>query len=343
MTARIRPESPELRIGIAGLGRIGRIHFANFQQHVAGATVVAAADPSPEARSFVPAHGVEAYATFEELLEHDAPDAVVIGTPTDFHADYVMVAAKRGLHVFCEKPLDLTVEKVRATLAVVEQAGVQLMLGFNRRFDPNFVKVKEIVASGQVGEPHLIRITSRDPAPPPLEYLRHSGGLFLDMTIHDFDMARFLGGEEIVEVYARGANLLDPAIGETGDIDTAVCLLSFASGATAIIDNSRQAVYGYDQRVEVFGSKGSVSVGNETPDRHCLATAKGVRGPLPEPFFLERYATAYRREAEAFVEAIREKRQVPVSGRDGLMALMLGLAANKSLETHRPIPLENCQ
>lgn len=330
-----------IRVGVAGLGRIGRIHFDNLTGRVPGAAVVAVADPFESARGLAQSKGVVAYAHYDELLGHEELDAVIVCTPTDAHADHVVAAAQRGCHVFCEKPLDLTLERVRSTIQVVEEEGVKLMLGFNRRFDPNFAKIRSLVQEGRVGAPHLVRITSRDPAPPPLEYIRHSGGLFLDMTIHDFDMARFLIESEVTEVYARGSNLVDPKIGEAGDVDTAVCLLTFANGATAIIDNSRQAVYGYDQRVEVFGSKGSVSVGNETPDRHRLMTAQGVEGPLPEPFFLERYATAYRLEMEAFVSALQAGGEVPVGGDDGLEALKLGLAAKKSMEMNGPVALDS--
>ncbi len=327
----------KLHVGIAGLGRIGRIHFQNLMRQVPGAAVVAVADPFAEAREFAAFEGVAAYETYDALLGHEGLDAVVICSPTDEHAAHVIAAAGKGKHVFCEKPLDLSLERVRETLDAVESAGVKLMLGFNRRFDPSFAKVKALIEDGSVGQPHLIRITSRDPAPPPIDYIKRSGGLFLDMTIHDFDMARHLAGCEATEVYARGANLLDPAIGEAGDIDTAVCLLTFENGATAVIDNSRQAAYGYDQRVEVFGTKGAASIGNETPDRHQLATAQGVVSPLPEHFFLERYSAAYVAEIEAFVSAIRQDSAVPVGGRDGLMALVLGLAAKESLQKNRPV------
>lgn len=329
-----------MNMGVAGLGRIGRMHFQNIIRQVHGARVVAVADPLEEARAFAAGEGVTAYASFEALLDHADLDAVVICSPTDEHAGHVMAAARRGKHVFCEKPLDLSPDRVREALAVVEETGIDLMLGFNRRFDASFAKVKSVVAEGRVGEVHIIRITSRDPAPPPLEFIKHSGGLFLDMTIHDFDMARHLMGCEVTEVYARGANLLDSSIGEAGDIDTAVCILSFENGATAVIDNSRQAVYGYDQRLEVFGTKGVVSIDNETADRHCLATADGVQGPLPHPFFLERYAAAYLAEMQAFVDAVREHREMPVNGHDGLMALMIGLAARESVRENRPIKVK---
>ena len=328
----------ELRVGVVGLGRIGKIHFGNLKQ-TRGAALVAAADPLGEGRAFAEAEGVPAYDTFEALLDHPDLDAVAICSPTDQHASHVVAAARAGKAIFCEKPLDLSIDRVHETLAVIEETGVPLMLAFNRRFDRHFSKLKALVASGEVGEPHMIRLTSRDPAPPPLEFIKHSGGLFLDMTIHDFDMARHLAGCEAVEVYARGANLLDPAIGEAGDIDTAVVVISFENGATAVIDNSRQAVYGYDQRAEVFGTKGMASIGNETPDRHELLTAEGLRGPVLQDFFLERYASAYAVEMQAFVDAVSGGKPLPVTGHDGLMALKLGLAAGQSLAEGRPVRL----
>ncbi len=326
-----------LRIGVGGLGRIGRIHFDNLRNHVPGAELVAAADPFEGGRAFAEQFSVATYESFEELIAHPDLDAVAVCSPTDEHANHVIAAARAGKHLFCEKPLDLSVDRVEETLAVVKEADVQLMLGFNRRFDRHFAKLKSLVVSGSVGEPHIIKLTSRDPAPPPLEFIKHSGGLFLDMTIHDFDMARHLAGCDALEVYAQGSNLLDPAIGEAGDIDTAVCVITFENGATAVIDNSRQAVYGYDQRAEVFGTKGMASIGNETPDRHELFTAAGQQGPLLEGFFLERYALAYRAEMQAFVKAVQGGETVPVGGEDGLKALKLGLAALQSVKEHRPV------
>lgn len=328
-----------IRVGVAGLGRIGKIHFDNLLHQVPGAQLVAAMDPVEEARALAEEQGCACYATFEELLEHPGLDAIAICSPTDQHANHVVAAARAGKHLFCEKPLDLSIVRVREALAVVEETGVKLMLGFNRRFDRHFAKLKALVESGEIGQPHMIRLTSRDPAPPPLEFIKHSGGLFLDMTIHDFDMARHLAGCEAVEVYAQGANLLDPEIGAAGDIDTAVCVVTFENKATAVIDNSRQASYGYDQRAEVFGTKGMAAIGNETPDRHELFTAEGVKGPRLEDFFLERYALAYRAEMRAFVSAVLKDCAVPVSGQDGLRALQLGLAAKESLRLKRPVEI----
>jgi myo-inositol 2-dehydrogenase/D-chiro-inositol 1-dehydrogenase len=214
---------------------------------------------------------------------------------------------------------------------------VKLQVGFNRRFDHNFRRVHELVRSGALGHPHLVRITSRDPAPPPPEYVKVSGGIFLDMTIHDFDMARYLSCSEVVEVYAHGAVLVDPAIGEAGDVDTAVVTLSFANGAIGVIDNSRRAVYGYDQRVEVFGSKGCASCGNDTPSSVVVASEQGVQGDKPLYFFLERYRQAFIDEMKAFFRALTEDTPTPVGGVDGLKPILIGLAAKRSLAEHRPV------
>jgi len=258
-----------ITVGVVGAGRIGRIHAENIRG-IPEARLQAVADVAADDALAAWARGLGVGRVARdprEIMDDPSIDAVVICSSTDTHADLVVAAAERGKHVFCEKPIDLSVAKVRRALAAVERAGVKLQVGFNRRFDHNFRRARELVQSGALGEPHLVRITSRDPAPPPLAYVKVSGGLFLDMTIHDFDMARYLTGSEVVEVYAQGAVLVDPAIGEAGDVDTAVVTLVFASGALGMIDNSRKAAYGYDQRVEVFGSKGSAACSNDTPSR----------------------------------------------------------------------------
>ncbi|MDC0119579.1 Gfo/Idh/MocA family oxidoreductase, partial [Flavobacteriaceae bacterium] len=219
------------------------------------------------------------------------------------------------------------------------ESGVQLMLGFNRRFDKEFKKVHELVKEGAVGEPHLVKITSRDPGAPPVSYIKQSGGLFLDMTIHDFDMARFVVGKEIDEVYAKGTVLTNPAIGEAGDIDTAVVTLTYMDGTMAVIDNSREAAYGYDQRIEVFGSKGMVQANNNFNDSHRLYTSKGIEGALPLHFFLERYQEAYKTEIQDFIKGLSNRIKMPVDGNDGLQSLKIGLAAIKSLKENRPVKI----
>mgnify|MGYP003664017698 FL=1 len=329
----------KVKFAVAGLGRIGKIHLENLLQmeHV---EVVAVMDPIEECRQYAQEKNIpHITSSYEELLVVAPFDSVVICSPTDTHADYVEKAAKAGLHVFCEKPLDLSMQRVVEVLKVVKEANIKLMLGFNRRFDKEFRKVHESVKDGAVGEPHLVKITSRDPGAPPVSYIEKSGGLFLDMTIHDFDMARFVVGKEVEEVYAKGAVLVDPAIGKAGDIDTAVVTLTYTDGTMAVIDNSREAAYGYDQRIEVFGSKGMVQADNNYEDSHRLYTNKGVQGALPLHFFLERYAAAYKSEMASYVEILKNGDNVPVDGNDGLMSLQIGLAAIKSLKEKRPVKI----
>jgi myo-inositol 2-dehydrogenase/D-chiro-inositol 1-dehydrogenase len=276
----------------------------------------------------------------EDVLKDEEIEAVLVCSPTPSHAEFTEAAARAGKHVFCEKPIALDPERVRATLKTVEQSGVKLQVGFNRRFDPTFARVRQAVVNGEVGEVHLVRITARDPAAPPIEYVKSSGGMFVDMTIHDFDMVRFLSGSEVEEVHAYGAVLVDPGIGKAGDIDTAVTSMRLSNGALAIIENSRQAVFGYDQRIEVFGSKGGIEANNETPARTVLRTGAGVRSENPLYFFLERYQRSFVIELEAFFSSIREDKPPPAGGADGLMALLVGLAAKQSLLENRPVRVE---
>ncbi|MBC8264927.1 MAG: inositol 2-dehydrogenase, partial [Anaerolineales bacterium] len=229
--------------------------------------------------------------------------------------------------------------RIDRALEAVDKAGVKLQVGFNRRFDPNFKRVREMVAAGKIGAPHILRITSRDPGPPPIEYIKISGGIFLDMTIHDFDMARYLIGSEVAEIYAAGGVMVDPAIGEAGDIDTAVITLRFDNGVIGTIDNSRKAVYGYDQRVEVFGSEGMVAVSNNTPDTAVHSNAEGVHSSLPLFFFVERYTESYIAEMMAFMECIQQDKAPPVTGIDGRIPVVMGYAAQKSYEENRPVKL----
>ena len=271
------------------------------------------------------------------MLDDPEIDAILIGSPSPEHAAQMIECARAGKHIFCEKPIALDPDIIRNALAEVEKSGVKLQVGFNRRFDPNFAAVQEQIASGALGEPHIIRITSRDPAPPPAEYVASSGGLFMDMTIHDFDMARFLCGSEVTEVHAYGAVLVDPEIGKAGDIDTAVISLKFANGALGIIENSRKAVYGYDQRVEVFGAKGTAMADNNTPTSMVVLNESGTIRDKPLYFFLERYKTAFVAEMQAFVDAIREDKPTLVSGKDGLVPVLIALAAQESLKTGKPV------
>jgi myo-inositol 2-dehydrogenase/D-chiro-inositol 1-dehydrogenase len=330
-----------LNFGVIGAGRIGKIHAANLATGISGARLGAVADIDlSAAQSLADQHHVTLVSRDHRDLLHDpAIDAVAICSATDTHSPFIREAAQAGKHVFCEKPIDFDLGRIDAALQSVEQSGVKFQVGFNRRFDPNFRRVRDLVAEGKVGQPHLLRITSRDPGPPPPEYVKASGGIFLDMTIHDFDMARFLMGSEVEEIYAAGAVLVDPQIGKLGDLDTALITLRFSSGAMGAIDNSRKAVYGYDQRVEVFGSAGMAAAANETPDRHSFSNAEGVHGPLPLYFFLERYLESYRAEMQAFVDCVLQDQTPPVTGQDGRIPVVMGLAARKSATENRPVRL----
>ena len=326
-----------VRIGVIGVGRIGRMHAELLAQRVAGATVAAVADANAAAarevgaKLGVPVHDVDG------LLAAGDVDAVAICTSTDTHADLICAAAAAGKPIFCEKPVSLDLAEVDRALAAVDDAGVPFQIGFNRRFDPAHQAVRDAVAGGAVGEPHLVRISSRDPAPPPLAYVRVSGGIFLDMTIHDFDMARYVAGSEVVEVFARGAVRVDSAFADAGDVDTALVTLVHANGCLTAIDNSRQAVYGYDQRVEVFGSAGMAASENPLADTAVVRTADGGRvAPLPY-FYLERYVPSYVREWEAFVGALAAGAPPPVGAADARAPLVIGLAALRSLREDRPV------
>ena len=331
----------ELRVGLIGAGRIGRVHAENLVYRIPEADLVAVSDIFVEAAERLAAElGVMAYQDHRRILEDERVDAVLICSSTDTHAQFIEDAAEAGKQIFCEKPIALDLGKIDRALAVVEQAGVKLQIGFNRRFDPSFKRVQEIVAAGEIGEPHILRISSRDPAPPPIEYVQVSGGIFLDMTIHDFDMARFLMGREVESVYAAGEVLIDPAIGQAGDVDTAVITLHFENGALGVIDNSRQAVYGYDQRVEVFGSGGLVTADNDYPNSARISDAQRVHRDLPLNFFMERYTESYANEIRAFVECIVQDTLPPVTGLDGRIPVIMGYAAQKSLAKGRPVRLD---
>lgn len=330
-----------IRVGVIGTGRIGRIHTTNLMRRIEGATVTAVADPFVDhAREWLGSLGVPAiHKDYKYILADPEVDAVYVCSSTDTHAQIVEEAAAAGKHIFCEKPIDLDIAKVRRALEKVDRAGVTMMVGFNRRFDHNYAALQAAVAAGEVGRVHLVKITSRDPQPPPIDYVKVSGGLFLDMTIHDFDMARFLSGSEVTAVSAAGTVLVSDEIGKAGDIDTAVITLWFENGAMGVIDNSRQAVYGYDQRAEVFGSKGMVQSENDTETRVVKTTADGLRSDRPLWFFLERYAEAYARESETFVNALREGTPPPTTGADGLAPMLIGAAAKKSLEEKRVVTI----
>lgn len=328
-------------LGLIGAGRIGRVHANAIARRIPSAKLCAVADISAEAASFLASEcGVATACTaYADILEDKSIDAVIVASATNTHASIIQAAAAAGKHIFCEKPLALDLEQIDAAISATEAAGVKLQVGFNRRFDPSFARVKQAIREGEIGDPHLLHIISRDPAPPPLSYVQVSGGIFLDMMIHDFDMARFLLGCEVTEVYASGAVLIDESIGQTGDIDTALVTLKFENGALGVIENSRQAVYGYDQRVDVLGSRGGIQVGNEYPNATIISTGEHVRRDLPLHFFLERYADSYVNELVAFVEAVWSGSEPPVTGHDGKMPVIMAQAAAISLRENRPVRL----
>jgi myo-inositol 2-dehydrogenase / D-chiro-inositol 1-dehydrogenase len=334
--------STPINVGIIGAGRIGKLHAENIAYSMPQARLVAIADINMTGAIEAWASGIGVEKALKDpaaLMADKDIQAVLVCSSTDTHADFVVKLAKAGKHIFCEKPVDLSVDKVRAALEAVKSAGVKLQVGFNRRFDHNFRRVHDLVESGAVGTPQIIKITSRDPSPPPVAYVAVSGGLFLDMMIHDFDMARFQAGSEVVEVFAQGAVLIDEGIGKAGDVDTAIVTLRFASGALGVIDNSRKAVYGYDQRVEVFGSKGAAAAENDAPSTVRLSSEAGVSADKPLYFFLERYKEAFIAEMRAFLDAVASGKACPVTGEDGLQDLRVGLAAKKSLAEGRPVQL----
>jgi len=330
----------QLSLGLIGAGRIGRVHAESISRishaHIVGVADVFLENAEKCAADFgIPA----AHQDPRALLDDPTIDAIVVCSSTDTHTRFIIEAAEAGKHIFCEKPIALNLADIDRALATVERCGVKLQIGFNRRFDSNFRHIHEAVKRGDIGDPHLIRITSRDPAPPPLSYVKVSGGLFLDMMIHDFDMVRYLVGAEVEELYAMGAVLIDPTIGEAGDIDTAVVSLKFANGAMGFIENSRQARYGYDQRAEVFGSKGAIESSNKTAHNTRWSTANGVMEPNPLYFFLERYLDSYTAEMRAFIDAIQQDVPTAVTGRDGRIPVVMGLAAGLSLRERRPVCL----
>lgn len=333
--------SSKIGVGVVGAGRIGRLHIEHLAQSIPEVELLAICSlDTPNVESLARQFSVpKVTADYDTLLANPQIDAVLVASSTDTHVEISQAAARAGKHVFCEKPISLDVEQIDETLAIVEKAGVKFQVGFNRRFDASFARIREAVTSGEIGEPHILRITSRDPAPPPIEYVKVSGGIFLDMTIHDFDMARYLIGDEVVEVYAVGGVRVDPQIGEAGDIDTTMITLRFQNGVIATIDNSREAVYGYDQRVEVFGSKGMVTAANPPTNTVTFSGSEGSRAASPPYFFVERYKPAFLAELQAFFACIQEDTLPPVTGADGRAPVVMGFAALKSLRENRPVLL----
>jgi myo-inositol 2-dehydrogenase/D-chiro-inositol 1-dehydrogenase len=322
-------------VGVIGFGRMGQLHATSVVERVPALTLTAVSDPDERAAAAAADFGVPLYTDWRELVGLPELDAVVICSPSDYHAEQIIAAAKAGKHVFCEKPLDRSLDNIALILDAVAEAGTILQVGFNRRADRNFGALRERLADGEIGTPYLLKITSRDPEPQTADYLRTAGGIFLDMTIHDFDMANFLLGD-IVAVSATANALVDPGIAEIGEVDTAVTALTFANGAIGVIDNCRKATYGYDQRVEVHGSLGMLAAENESSSTVVLADASGVhRPPLPS-FFLDRYGDAYVQEMQAFADAIGGAPTL-ADGRAGQHAVEVAVAAAKSLAEQRSV------
>ena len=304
-----------IKVGIIGAGRIGHVHGESISKFVKNATVKTIADPfmNEKTEAWAKSIGIEKTTKdYHEILNDPEIEAVLICASTDQHSPLSIEALRAGKHVFCEKPIDHDVNKIKEVLDVVKETGKKYQVGFNRRFDHNFKAIRDAVVAGKVGKQQIIKITSRDPEPPSIDYVKVSGGMFLDMTIHDFDMVRYLAGCDATEVYVQSANLVDPAIGEAGDVDTAVITLQMENGAIAVIDNCRRASYGYDQRAEVFGSDGMAAISNDSQSSTVISNAEGVTGEKPMFFFLERYMDAYGKEVAAFIDAIVNDKETPL-------------------------------
>ena len=335
-----------IQVGIIGAGRIGRVHIQGILSGVPNAHLrgIAAPHITDEIKTLARSAGAEILTRdFRVLLRDSRIDAVLICSPTSTHADISMEALQAGKHVFCEKPVDLGLVKIQTVIDAAAVSGVKYQVGFNRRFDHNYQALHRAVSSGQVGQVQMIKICSRESEPPTPKFIPSSGGLFLDMTVHDLDMVRFLSGSEVEEVYAAGSVLVDEAIGRAGDVDTAAVMLRLESGALALIDNSRRAVYGYDQRAEVFGSLGCVSIGNDTPSTAVLSTAGGVISEKPHWFFLERYLPAFQEEVRQFIDAVANDYPVPVGAEDARKATLLAMACTRSARERRPVRMDEFQ
>lgn len=327
-----------LKVGLLGAGRIGQVHAAVIAAHE-GSTLAAISDVYAPAAEELAAKYHAQVRSSDEIIADDAINAVLIATSTDTHSDLIEEATQAGKAVMCEKPVDLSLERARACLEAVSETGRPVMIGFNRRFDPSFAAIRDSLAAGQIGKAELLSVTSFDPAPPPVEYIKVSGGLFRDMMIHDFDMTNFIMGETPVSISASGACLVDPEIGRAGDIDTAVVTLSYADGKLAVIKNSRRAAYGYDQRLELLGADGLLQAQNMLENTVVKSTSQGVISAKPTYFFIERYMPAYKAEWAAFVAAVLEGNDMPVSLQDGVQALAMAEAAQRSFDSSKPVRL----
>ncbi|MBN9075382.1 MAG: inositol 2-dehydrogenase [Rhizobiales bacterium 65-79] len=327
-----------VRFGLLGAGRIGKVHAKAVAGNPAAKLVAVADAVEKAAKDLASAYGAQV-CTIDEIEKADGIDAVIICTPTDTHADLTERFARAGKAIFCEKPIDLDLGRVKTCLAIVKQEKATLMVGFNRRFDPHFAAVRKAIDDGAVGNVEMVQIVSRDPGPPPAEYITRSGGIFKDMTIHDFDMARFLLGEEAATVTAQASVLVDKKIGKLGDYDSASVMISTASGRHCTISNSRRATYGYDQRIEVHGSKGMVAAENQRAVSIEVANGSGYTRPPLLDFFMTRYTEAYANEIATFVEAVEKGRKPAPTGEDGLIALAMAEAALRSVKEGRTVKM----
>lgn len=331
-----------LKVGIIGAGRIGKVHAESISKYVKNAIVKSIADPylNDETIEWAKRLGIKEFSKdYKNIIEDKEIDAVLVCSSTNTHASISIEAAMAGKHIFCEKPIGTNLEEITALLKVVEETKVKFQVGLNRRFDKNFRAIKNAVLEGKIGVPQIIKITSRDPQAPPAEYVKVSGGMFFDMTIHDFDMVRYLSGAEVEEIFAFGDTLINEEFKPLGDIDTAIVSMKLSNGAMAVIDNSREAAYGYDQRAEVFGSLGSIGISNNTESKAILSNKDGVIAEKPLYFFLERYMQSFSTEMEEFIDAIVNDEIPPVTGEDGLKCILIGVAAKKSLLEGRPVKL----
>ena len=328
--------------GVLGAGRMGKIHIENILYNIPNLKIKIVADINRDDKLEKWANGIgvpKLTNDESEIINDPEINVVVIASPTDTHTKFIQEAAKAKKDIFCEKPIDTDLMRIKETLNIVKNEGVKLMIGFNRRFDRNFKRVREMVSSGQVGIPQIVKVTARDPAPPSIDYIKTSGGMLFDMTIHDWDMARFQIGSEIEEVYTKGAVLVDPEIGKAGDIDTVVLILKFKNGAIGMIDNSRQAVYGYDQRVEVFGSKGCAIADNEPSNTVRLYTPENIKEDNIPYFFLQRYMESYAAELRYFIDCLQNNKEPSPNGEDGFQNVVIAIAAQKSYEENRPVKI----
>jgi myo-inositol 2-dehydrogenase/D-chiro-inositol 1-dehydrogenase len=333
----------EVNVGVIGLGRIGKLHVHNIMAQIQAIKLIGVSDIIENSLQEVSQkYDIPIIKNdYRYLLDNKEIDAVVICSSTDTHAKIMIEAAQAGKDIFCEKPIALDLKEIDRALEAVKTEGIKLQIGFNRRFDPSFMKAKEMVQSGKIGKPHIVKITSRDPAPPPIEYIKVSGGIFLDMTVHDFDMIRYLLDDEVKELMAVGSCLVNPEISKYNDIDTAIITFQYKNGGWGIIDNSRQAVYGYDQRIEVFGSEGCVQVANKKPTEVSLYGKESTTSDKPLYFFLERYNESYINEMKHFVDCIQNDRNPSVSGYDGKMAAIMGYAAKESFSKKEFVGIKN--